>query len=133
MNSNETAERFGKDIAAHEMTVLHDDGLYRHLRFKAPAAGFYWFDLITWPGSLTVNGDMGSFAFSRVDDMFTFFRHDRINPGYWAEKIRAGSGIKQYSEDLFKQLVAEHIEDYAEEHPGLAEAVRSEILGSDEA
>jgi hypothetical protein len=132
VNSNETAERFGKDVAAHEMTAMHDDGLYRHLRFKAPATGFYWFDLITWPGNLVVNGDMGTFTFSRVDDMFTFFRGDRINPGYWAEKVRAGSGIKIYSEDLFKQLVAERIEDYAEEHPGLAGAVKTEILNSDE-
>ena len=128
----ETARRFQADTAKHEMTVLHDDGLYRHLRFKAPQTGFYWFDLVTWPGCLAINGDMDSFTFSRTEDMFTFFRGSRINPQYWAEKVRAGRDIRRYSEDLFKQLVTEAIEDSAKDWPGLAEAVKSEILSSDE-
>lgn len=32
------AARFARDTAQHEMTVLHDDGLYRHLRFQRT----YW-------------------------------------------------------------------------------------------
>jgi hypothetical protein len=27
------ADRFAKDTAEHAMTILHSDGLYRHLRF----------------------------------------------------------------------------------------------------
>lgn len=61
------------DLETHEMHVLHDDGLYRHIRFKRPGTLMYHFDLITWPGVLAVNGDMGSYMFSRVTDMFTFF------------------------------------------------------------
>lgn len=35
-------KRFAGDTDEHQMTVLHDDGLYRHLRFKAPTTGMYW-------------------------------------------------------------------------------------------
>ena len=92
------AERFARETAKHRMTVLHDDGLYRHLRFTEmhlcndaewrTTNGFYWFDLITWPGSLTINGDCGTYTFSRITDMFEFFRGYGINPQYWAEKVQ---------------------------------------------
>ncbi|GAA3958468.1 hypothetical protein GCM10023085_46100 [Actinomadura viridis] len=102
--------RFLPDVADHEMTVLHDDGLYRHLRFKAPGHGFSWFDLITWPWTLAFRGDMGGFMFSRVEDMFQFFRHPGINPNYWAEKTPAGrDSVTAYDIDLFKQQVTEHV------------------------
>ena len=139
------AERFPKDVAEHHMTVLRDDGLYRHVRFLRVAANpetgkpekssFYWFDLITWPGCLAVNGDCGSYLFSRTDDMFEFFRGGRINPGYWAEKVRAGGRVKEYSEDRFRELVADYInsgdEEFpslAQEWPGLAGAVEKQIF-----
>jgi len=72
----DTAERFKRDTKDHEMTVLHEDGLYRHLRFRKPAGGYseYWFDLVTWPGVLVIRGDMETFAFSRTEDMLAFFR-----------------------------------------------------------
>ena len=139
----EMAERFAKDVAQHEMTVLHDDGLYRHLRFmrtetgkdgKARSSLIYWFDLVTWPGSLAINGDMGSFQFSRTKDMFEFFRGSRINPQYWAEKVRGGrDDIERYDEDLFRQLVTEHFVDAARNGgvpPGMGKAVREQILDS---
>ena len=53
-------ERFAKDTATHAMTILRDDGLYRHLRFKRPNTSSYYFDIITWPGYLAITGDMGA-------------------------------------------------------------------------
>jgi len=135
MSGHEIAERFAKETAGHEMIVLHDDGLYRHLRFRAPESPFYWFDLVTWPGNLAVNGDCGSFMFARVTDMFGFFRGNRINPGYWAEKVRGETRVKSYSEDKFRRLVAEYFVDavrYGGTPRGLGKAVCTEILGSDE-
>jgi hypothetical protein len=139
----EMAERFPKDVAAHEMTILHEGGLYRHLRFRRMEAradgkigpsSLYWFDLVTWPGSLAVNGDMGSFLFSRTEDMFEFFRGVQINPQYWAEKVRAGrKGLQVYDEDLFRQLVTEHFVDAARNGGvprGTGKAVREQILNS---
>ena len=133
----DVAESFRRDTAKHEMTVLRDDGLYRHLRFRSPENGFYWFDLVTWPGVLVINGDMGGYMFARLTDMFEFFRSgafgsDRINPGYWAEKIRAGSHVKEYSEECFRQLVTEDAGGSAADYPGLMDAVREQILNSDD-
>jgi hypothetical protein len=109
-------ERFERDTADHEMTVLREDGLYRHVRFQEPGTGAYYYDLVTWPGHLVICGDMGDYHFSRIRDMFDFFgpyRHG-INPGYWAEKLQGphrGSDLAQsYSHEAFRQ----HVHSWAE-------------------
>lgn len=103
--------KFNGDTENHQLSILHDDGLYRHLRFKAPDSGFYWFDLITWPGNLTITGDMGTYTFRRVEDMFTFFT-GYINTSYWAEKLQNGSvggrhAVRAHNEDLFKKWLVQ--------------------------
>jgi hypothetical protein len=110
----EIKARFERDTAGHQMTVLHDDGLYRHLRFTSNPRGYgeYWFDLITWPGRLAICGDVGDdYVFNRLPDMFQFFRADRrdgVNPHYWAEKLGGGRrSVKEYSEELLRQRVVE--------------------------
>ncbi|MGE7432777.1 hypothetical protein [Kitasatospora sp. NPDC001175] len=128
--------RFARDTAQHEMTVLHTNGLYRHLRFKNPTNFAYWFDLITWPGCLTIRGDLGdSYTFSRLPDMFEFFRGKQINAHYWAEKLDTGrNSAKEYSEDLFRQLVTEHVAGairHSDAPRGIGKAVRAEILDQD--
>lgn len=135
----EIAARFARDTAGHEMTVLHDDGLYRHLRFNNPQYGEYWFDLITWPGSLVMRGDVGDgYIFTRLPDMFEFFRADRrwgINPHYWAEKLGGGrQSVKEYSETAFRQIVGELFVDavrFNDAPRGIGKAVRAEILDQD--
>lgn len=142
--ADEREEQIGKqalkDIASHRMTVLHEDGLYRHLRFTSNPRGYgeYWFDLITWPGCLTIRGGYGdAYTFSREPDMIPFFRSrsGRINAHYWSEKLDGGrSSAKTYSQDLFRQLVVEHFEDavrYSDAPRGLGKAVREEILNQD--
>jgi len=122
-----TQERFLRDVANHQMTVLRDDGLHRHVRFKEPGNSCYYFDLITWPGYLCYTGDMGTFVFRRIDDMFEFFGHDRayhasrgralaINLGYWGEKLVAvdangassGGKAKEFDADKFKRVINEY-------------------------
>lgn len=111
-------ERFAADTTHHKLVVLHDDGLYRHLRFAHPERGAYWFDLITWPGTLAFRGDMdGGYMFSRVRDMFEFFRSDRgdINPHYWGEKLEGGRrSVQHYDEDVLKGHVHQLLDDAAE-------------------
>lgn len=125
-----TEDQFLQDAAQHVMTVIRDDGVHRHLRFrKAPPAGSeYWFDLITWPGSLCIDGDMGTYVFRRMDDMFEFFRTDReylerqgrklgINPQYWGEKLQATAnhgGHKEFSEEFFKEAVQSEFDAWVE-------------------
>ena len=120
------ADRFNRDTAQHQMTVLHDDGLYRHIRFRRPETGFYWFDLVTWPGRLTITGDMGTYVFARIDDMFEFFRGPQINPDYWAEKLPDGRRqAKEYSEDRFKTRAAEALDEWEkDEDPELLDAYK---------
>lgn len=112
--AREDAEaRFPSEIATHRMTVIRDDGIYRHLRFRRPDTNCYSFDILTWPGYLAYVGDMGDYVFQRTEDMFEFFRHDRINPGYWAEKIQAAcqSGVREYSEDMAREWVRQSVKE----------------------
>jgi hypothetical protein len=127
------AERFEVDTAKHELTILHDDGLYRHLMFKQPGTSYCWFELITAPWSLTFRGDGQSFVFSREKDMFGFFRSNpdrltmRISPDYWAEKLTSSrDAAKAYSREQFDQSVADHLAEAEEEWPGVTAAWKSE-------
>lgn len=112
------AERFTRETATHEMKILHDDGLYRHIRFTNPECRWaYWFDLITAPHALIFRGDGESFVFSRLEDMFQFFRSGiwedgsiHINPHYWAEKLTSNrDSVMKYDHVIFEQAVKEHV------------------------
>jgi len=73
------SDQFLADVAGHKMTVLLDNGLHRHLRFRSSKDSWnMWFEIVTWPGCLMLHGDMGSWCFSRLDDMFAFFRSDKM-------------------------------------------------------
>lgn len=114
---------FLRDVTHHEMTVLHDDGLYRHLRFAAPGpdAWHQWFELVTWPGNLIIGGDMGSYGpFARhgTADMVTFFESSavNINPDYWAEKLpRDHADVKEYDPDVARKAVWDYWAENADE------------------
>lgn len=117
-------ERFERDVAEHHMTVLHEDGVYRHVRFSRQDTSCMHFDLITYPGYLVYSGDMGCYVFSRLRDMFEFFRTDRlygkdpgklyINRGYWSEKLEAvdgnrrQAGATEFSPEKFRQVINEY-------------------------
>lgn len=105
---------FLRSVAHHQMTIIRDDGVNRHIKFRQPKTGNMWFELITWPGSLCFSGDMGTYVFSRLEDMFALFRREptetekvRINPEYWAEKCVAADndGIKKFTPDSFRHTV----------------------------
>lgn len=99
--------------------ILSDNGANRHLRFRNPNSGLYWFELITWPGVLCIHGDGGTYVFSRLNDMFDFFRETpeqlSINPGYWAEKVKAMDTIGKvfkFCEETFEQYVKGHFDEW---------------------
>lgn len=121
--ARDVAQDFARDVAQHEMTVFMQAGVYRHLRFRRPSGNTCWFDLVTWPGNLAFNGDMGTYVFARIDDMFAFFRGDHINPGYWAQKLRGANSVFTYSYSLLREQVAEAISGYVDDLPGLRTAV----------
>ena len=122
-----TEAKFLKDVSEHQMEVIREDGVYRHVRFKKPGTSCMHFDLITWPGYLCYTGDMGTYVFSRIRDMFEFFRTDRqyqlrdgrtlaINPSYWSEKVEARdrSGVEEFSEDLFRKALKQEFDSHFE-------------------
>ncbi|MDH2424854.1 hypothetical protein [Sphaerisporangium sp. TRM90804] len=126
------AERFARETAEHTMTVRHDDGLYRHLRFQKPGSGSYWFDLITVPHALIFRGDGESFVFDRLDDMFAFFRGPvgHISPSYWAEKLTSHrDATRTYSKDVFDQQVAADLADVEKDYPGVTKAWDEHVNG----
>lgn len=146
-------EDFLKNVATHEMKIIRDDGVARHIRFKRPNTGCMHFDLITWPGYLCYTGDMGTYVFSRIEDMFEFFRTDRddynfnlnglsINPSYWGEKLQAidkNDGFKQYSPDKFhlvvNDIIDRHIADEGltdEQAESLREAIEEYVFANND-
>ena len=137
----DNARRFKKDVARHQMTVLHDSGVYRHVRFQRPGTGIGYFDLHTSPGQLTIRGDMGTYVFARIYDMFNFFDFTShgINPGYWGEKLEAiarHEGYMAYSVDKFREWVKtdwrERLDEYTPaQRMTIRAAIDSDILGDD--
>ena len=147
-----TEARFLKDVESHVMEIIKEDGLHRHIRFRKPGTMCMHFDLITWPGYLCYTGDMGTYVFRRLDDMFQFFRTDReyaqsrgkqlgINADYWAEKLQAvdgsrrANGVKEYSPERFSKIVKEQLVNWMresnlsrEERRELRDQVESEVL-----
>lgn len=120
--TDQIAERFRRDTAKHELTILHADGLYRHLRFQQPGSSQHWFDIVTWPGSLAIKGDMGSYTFSRDRDMLDFFRRSawagQPNLQYWEEKLDAAdarSGVRKFSEPLLRQHIDTDVKAWADD------------------
>jgi hypothetical protein len=131
-------ERFDRETRSHELEVLHNKGLYRHLRMKNPRTREYWYDVITWPGNLVVRGDYGeTYVFSRTTDMFEFFAHElgrdgsiSINPHYWAEKLTSHDVSRKYDDDVFREEFkqqAEYLIENEEIEPDQVERFRREI------
>lgn len=146
---------FLKEVANHQMAILRDDGVNRHLRFRQPNTNMFMFEIITWPGYLCYSGDMGCYVFSRIDDMFEFFRTDRhhmpltdgntlaINPSYWGERLQAqsmfGEGFKKFSDDLLREVVKRAYDDHIadanlsdEDKADLWQEIESQVLDSAE-
>lgn len=132
---------FLRHVEGHQLIVHMDEGVHRHLTFRRPETINRYFNITTWPGYLTISGDMGCYVFARTHDMFEFFCDDdgRINPSYWAEKLQAtqrGSGHLEFSEKLYRQnLVSDFRSAYP---PGTDERMhvwadfRRELLDGDQ-
>jgi len=104
-----SAAQFHRYVKDHKMTVHLNDGLHRHLTFSKPRSSAYHFNLVTWPGYLSVTGDLDAFTFCRTADMFEFFRQGAtINAQYWAEKIVStakGGGHRRFSIDRYREAL----------------------------
>lgn len=87
----DVVNQFLEHVKKHSMAVELDNGVHRSLKFSRNNSSVFYFRITTWPGHLCISGDMGTYVFARLEDMFQFFRGDdlKINPGYWAEKLQS--------------------------------------------
>lgn len=117
----EIAARFKRETAGHEMTIVCDDGLYRHLRFVTPKSDLYWYEIVTTPRQLVFSGDGDSFVFRLAPDMFEMFRRSAesgsINATYWAEKCKTGNA-RSYSRERFEEYVWKQVTDREQYYRG---------------
>ena len=120
-------KRFLTNVNEHELTINLDNGLYRDLTIKKEDTVSYHYNITTRPGYLMISGDMGTYVFSRIPDMFKFFRNDvyEINAGYWAEKLVADSEYVKSEvfspkrvEEYLNQIMEDYIEDNWDEDVG---------------
>lgn len=119
---------FLRNTEGHTLEVLHEDGLYRHLRMRDPQKGSMWsWQISTIPWLLTTFGDVADgYSFSREEDMIDFFSYagkssryysdgaPSIDFRYWAEKLRGGRhsmDVKTYRAKGFLQQVREHLDE----------------------
>jgi hypothetical protein len=141
-------ESFLKDVVNHQIQIIRDDGVNRHIRLARPDTSCMHFDLITWPGHLCYTGDMGTYVFTRLVDMFAFFRRSElekkysIDRRYWAEKCIAKDrdGIEQFDEEIFnktvKRITIEWVRENSyrttkEERRDLWDEVISDVIDAD--
>lgn len=117
--------RFINETKNHTITIHRNDGLYRHVEFSNNGSSTYKFMLTTWPGYLSISGDMGCYVFQRIEDMFDFFHSDHVQPtanlGYWGEKLQAiekNGGYKEFSYDGFIENLQQQLKDHAEYEDG---------------
>lgn len=99
---------FQRDIRDHKMTIELDQGVHRCIHFGRHNQRGYHFRLTTWPGHLAISGDCEDFTFSRLEDMFEFFRGHRINLPYWSEKLQSPARneiYRAFSEKRFTEAV----------------------------
>lgn len=122
-------ETFLKTVQNHTMTIINDDGVNRHLRFKEDGTNNRWFDIVTWKGHLCITGDMGCAVYTRLNDMFEFFDTGEdigINVNYWTEKEVATSVFgKNYEFDssVLPELLKEWRERWIEENDPTEEQI----------
>lgn len=131
-----TKSDFDNAVSEHEMTVLHDTGMYRHLRFKKPKSNNQYFDITTFPNHLVISGDMGDFTWR------TWCKDADIFNGFSPNSLLAGKNKEFSSEALRGEIndivesFCEDIADYFEDYEGdeyetvdeFEQAFRSEVL-----
>ncbi len=113
MNNYEQAEKYLND-RDYKMEVILDNGLHRYLKFTNNGRWDGHFFITTWPNHLCISGDMGTFVFSRIEDMMYFFKGEGVNPSYWSEKIKAetlfGGGYREFNFEKFEKYIKEKLE-----------------------
>lgn len=118
MSTLKTVQReFNEFVKDHVLTVLADgDEVGRQIRCRKPGTCIYGWDIVTWPGYLTITGDLGHFVFRSQDDMLVDFFNGPINPQYWLEKCVAwDSPLRVVSAERVRYMAVDAMEALADE------------------
>lgn len=117
-DAEESFLRFTKE---HVLEVLDEGAGMRRLVVRANKSWHYGFTITTWHNYLAITGDIGSYTFTRLPDMFEFFRskdaRGGINPGYWEEKVVAADrhGTDEFDIDILRESIMEQYADTDDE------------------
>lgn len=122
-------QRFKDRLKTYSMTIVHADGVYRHLYFNNPNANYPGnrsFNVVTWPRYACIYGDWcDSHVITREHDMLTeFLNVSQIPYDYWEEKMKLAGRhqtLRETSSEACDQWIDEHMQDLAEEWPYLTE------------
>lgn len=127
-NAVQAAAFFAEDTTGFVVTVLHEEGEYRHLRFQAPGTRQESTDIHTAPGMVFTSGSMADgWMFERG---LGFFEGKGPNLSYWGEKLTRNLRWthKEFSPAILRaslaELVDEHINDLPEH---VHDAFRTEV------
>jgi hypothetical protein len=125
-------ERFVREVPGAEMSILRNEGPYRHLVISFPSSTWERCEVVTWPGALVLRGGLGHWMFA-VDgvDVLAVFRSVDPDPAYWAQKLVAhGTGDDQPQEYLPARAAA-YVRAYADGQmrrwPDLAEEISETV------
>ena len=120
--------QFLSEVADHNLVVKQDDGLYKHLLLHKPGSFEYAFEVISFPSHIMITGDMGTYCFSRVSDMFRWFIKDgdksmdspEMEMSRWFNKlvsVDSQLGAKKKNLGLALRHIEENRDFYLKEYP----------------
>lgn len=126
-----------RSTAGHELSIVRDDGLYRHMRWAHPESHMYEVELVTWPGGMAVRGDIhDGYVFhlnvpGEQPDILAHFRGEP-DPATWASMLTVPREcVTWYSAEILRRHIEGAVEDAIEldeEPEELREAVEEGLL-----
>lgn len=106
-------EVFAAQTAKHRFTVIADHGPYKHWSFAAPNSVDAFFDIVLWPGHLTLIGDLtDAHTFIKVPADLTQL-HLR-DPLYWTNKLSVDRrrDLLQFDLETFRTVAWADIDQF---------------------
>lgn len=131
MNETVTQLSFLNDVIRHEMIIVADTEDFKHIRFSQPDSDNCHFDITTWADHLCISGDIGTYVFQRVYDIFETFHNDkmRVNYSYWGQKLEAISkygGYREFDSELVSQSIKERVNSICDDIEGYFDCASEE-------
>ena len=138
-------DQFLSEMKDHKMKVVLDTEKHKHLSFSS--GGFeHGFEIISFPYHVMITGDMGTYTFSRTDDMLRWFVKDggkaiarpEKELQRWRQKlvsVDSQLGVVKNSLTQTVKMIEQCEENFIECHPdqkGAIKEVFSDLLRSGE-